>query len=65
MTYPTADGSPVRLVLAFLAEAPPDDPEWTRHTAAGLAAASGSTPLWGGAFLPVVPGSLAHLDSLR
>src|SRR5690242_18648551 len=64
MVFPT-DGDPVRLVLTFLPERPPADAEWTRGTVEAVAAATGSDPLWGGAFLPVVPGSLEHLPSLR
>jgi hypothetical protein len=64
MVFPT-DGDPIRLVLTFLPDRPPADAEWTRGTVEAVAAATGSEPLWGGAFLPVVPGSLEHLPSLR
>jgi hypothetical protein len=65
MDFPRVGGMPVRLVLAFLAQAPRATREWSADLAHRVARRTGSTAIWGGAFLPVVPGSRAHLADLR
>jgi hypothetical protein len=64
MTFPTG-GEPVRMVLAFLTEPPEPSVERSAGLTRALARLTGSKPLWGGGFLPVVPGSLGHLPELR
>ena len=65
MNFPAVGGAPVRLVMAFLNEAPPADPEWSAGLARRVARLTGSAAVWGGGFRPVVPGSRAHLAELR
>jgi hypothetical protein len=65
MNFPALGGAPVRLVMAFLTEAPQAAPEWSAGLAHGLARLTGSAAVWGGGFCPVVPGSRAHLAELR
>ena len=65
MDFPRLGGEPVRLLMVFLTEVPPADPEWSAELADRAARLTGSRAIWGGAFLPVVPGSRAHLDELR
>lgn len=65
MDFPRLGGEPVRLVLAFLTEAPVASPDWSADLAGRVARATGSTAIWGGGFRPVVPGSRAHLADLR
>jgi hypothetical protein len=64
MEYPST-GDPVRLVLAFLTERPTATLEYATDLSSRLARLTGSRPQWGGALLPVVPGSRAHLAALR
>lgn len=56
---------PVTLLLTFLPDAPPADADLIASVAASASTAVEAAPLWAGAFLPVVPGSTDHLDSLR
>ena len=65
MDFPGVGGAPVRLVMAFLTEAPRATPEWSADLAHRVARLTGSTAIWGGGFCPVVPGSRAHLADLR
>lgn len=65
MDFPGVGGAPVRLVLAFLTEAPAATREWSAGMARRVARRTGSVPIWGGGFCPVVPGSRAHLAHLR
>jgi hypothetical protein len=65
MNFPAVGGAPVRLVMAFLNEAPQADPEWSAGLAGRVARLTGSAAVWGGGFRPVVPGSRAHLAELR
>jgi hypothetical protein len=65
MNFPAVGGAPVRLVMAFLNEAPQADPEWSARMARRVARLTGSAAVWGGGFRPVVPGSRAHLAELR
>ena len=65
MEFPAVGGAPVRLVLAFLTQAPQADPAWSAGLAGRLARLTGSAAVWGGGFCPVVPGSRAHLGELR
>jgi hypothetical protein len=62
---PAVGGAPVRLVMAFLTEAPQADPAWSAGLAGRVARLTGSAAIWGGGFRPVVPGSRAHLAELR
>jgi hypothetical protein len=64
MTFPL-DGAPVRTVLTFLTSAPRPDAQWAAGLTSDVARLTGSRPLWGGGFLPVVPGSLGHLSEIR
>jgi hypothetical protein len=65
MDFPSVGGAPVRLVLAFLTEAPLATREWSADMAGRIARLTGSAAIWGGGFCPVVPGSRAHLAQLR
>jgi hypothetical protein len=65
MDFPWIGGAPVRLVLAFLTQAPLANREWSADLARRIARLTGSTAIWGGGFCPVVPGSRAHLAELR
>src|ERR1700716_1042197 len=65
MDFPRVGGVPVRLVMAFLTQAPAATREWSADLAHRVARLTGSTAIWGGAFLPVAPGSRAHLAELR
>ena len=65
MDFPAVGGAPVRLVMAFLTEAPQADPAWSADLAGRVARLTGSAAVWGGGFRPVVPGSRAHLAELR
>ena len=65
MELPSVGGQPVRLIMAFLADAPDASPQWAAELASKTAQLTGSRAIWGGAFLPVVPGSRAHLSQLR
>jgi hypothetical protein len=65
MQYPRIGPEPVRLVLALVTEAPTAETSWTAGIASAAGALTNSTPLWTGAFLPVIPGSDAHLASIR
>jgi hypothetical protein len=65
MDFPAVGGAPVRLVIAFLNEAPQAGPEWSAGMARQVARLTGSAPVWGGGFCPVVPGSRTHLAELR
>ncbi|MGD9985535.1 hypothetical protein [Pseudonocardia sp.] len=58
-----ADGGVVATLL-FLPVPPPADRAGCATLAAGLGAAAGAVPLWGGGFLPVVPGARDHLDRM-
>jgi len=65
MNFPAVGGAPVRLVMAFLTQAPQAVPEWSSDMARRVARLTGSAAVWGGGFCPVVPGSRAHLAELR
>lgn len=65
MEFPRLSGVPVRLVMAFLTQVPRATREWSAELAHRVALLTGSAAIWGGAFLPVVPGSRAHLPDLR
>jgi hypothetical protein len=65
MDFPRVGGVPVRLVTAFLTEAPLATGEWSADLADRVARLTGSAAIWGGGFCPVVPGSRAHLAELR
>lgn len=65
MDFPLVGGQPVRLILAFLTSPPDDSRQWSADFARRAAAAAGGTAVWGGGFLPVIPGSRAHLSKLR
>jgi hypothetical protein len=65
MDFPSVGGAPVRLVLAFLTQAPLATREWSADMARRAARLTGSAAIWGGGFCPVVPGSRAHLAHLR
>jgi hypothetical protein len=65
MDFPAVGGAPVRLVMAFLTQAPLATPEWSADMARRVARLTGSAAVWGGGFRPVVPGSRAHLAELR
>jgi hypothetical protein len=65
MNLPALGGAPVRLVMAFLTDAPRATPEWSADLARRVARRTGSAAVWGGGFCPVVPGSRAHLAELR
>ena len=65
MDFPAVGGAPVRLLLAFLTEAPLPTREWSADMARRAARLTGSAAIWGGGFCPVVPGSRAHLAHLR
>jgi hypothetical protein len=65
MNFPAVGGAPVRLVMAFLTQAPQAAPEWSADMARRVARLTGSAAVWGGGFCPVVPGSRAHLAELR
>jgi hypothetical protein len=60
LTFPSA-GVPVLMTMLFLPEPPPPDHAWARRMTVEIGRASGSTPLWGGGFLPIQQGSRAHL----
>jgi hypothetical protein len=64
MEYPST-GDPVRLVLAFLKEPPLATREYSADLSDRLGRLTGSRPQWGGALLPVVPGSRQHLATMR
>jgi hypothetical protein len=65
MDFPRVADVPVRLVMAFLTQAPGATREWSADLAHRVARLTGSTVVWGGGFCPVVPGSRAHLAELR
>jgi len=65
MNFPAVGGAPVRLVMAFLTQAPQATPGWSADMASRVARLTGSAAVWGGGFCPVVPGSRAHLAELR
>lgn len=65
MQYPQTGPEPVRLVLALVTGTPTTQPSWTATIAAAVGSLTNSAPLWSGAFLPVIPGSDAHLASIR
>jgi len=65
MEFPFVGGQPVRLILAFLADAPDASLQWAAELASQTARMTGSRAIWGGAFLPVVPGSRGHFSQLR
>jgi hypothetical protein len=64
MGYPST-GDPVRLVLAFLTEAPLATREYSADLSDRLGRLTGSRPQWGGALLPVIPGSREHVAAMR
>jgi len=65
MEFPAVGGTPVRLVLAFLTQPPPADPEWSAGLARRVGRLTGSAAVWGGGFRPVVPGDRSHLAHIR